>query len=214
MDRVEFNERGNSITMVLLSPTRRRTGGRALTMNTLFGRPDTAAGAGCGLLDAFREAHPGAELRLWLEHEEGRTCLYPGPQEAGEVWPGGSQQAIENGDGARLQLDVRGLGDDGNEHNSFLARALSQSAPPRARGALGRPRADGALRRDQSAVLHQRDPGIRAVGAGRGDANPVGGGRRAGRAPGIAVGLPRRRPQAAPGGGGRRGRADGADQRR
>jgi phosphoserine phosphatase RsbU/P len=78
------------------------------------------------LLDAFREAHPGAELRLWLEHEEGRTCLYPGPQEAGEVWPGGSQQAIENGDGARLQLDVRGLGDDGNEHNSFLARALSQ----------------------------------------------------------------------------------------
>ena len=29
------------------------------------------------LLDAFRSAHPGAELRLWAEHRDVPVCLYP-----------------------------------------------------------------------------------------------------------------------------------------
>jgi phosphoserine phosphatase RsbU/P len=73
------------------------------------------------MLDAFRQAHPGAEVRLWAGEPAGRVCLYPAG-ENGVVCPADGLVEVDAGDGSSLHLDVSG---HGIEHR-FLLKALTQ----------------------------------------------------------------------------------------
>lgn len=77
------------------------------------------------LLEAFRKAHPGAELRLWAEQERSPICLYPTGGDD-DVWAAGARHPIENGDGVPLALEVRGAEDAAQLGTAFLAQALAQ----------------------------------------------------------------------------------------
>ena len=77
------------------------------------------------LLDAFRDAHPGAELRLWAEQTDAPVCLYPGSDVPAEEWAAGTRHRLDLSDGPSLSLEVRG--DDGAQMDpGFLAHALGQ----------------------------------------------------------------------------------------
>ncbi|MBR9990769.1 MAG: SpoIIE family protein phosphatase [Gemmatimonadetes bacterium] len=78
------------------------------------------------LLDAFCAAHPGAELRLWAEHDQGQVCLYPANDEAVEDWSPGTRYQVEMKDGLPLALEVRALDDIPGIDHGFLAHALAQ----------------------------------------------------------------------------------------
>jgi len=80
------------------------------------------------LLDAFREAHPGAELRLWLERDDGDAiCLYPASDAAATSWDAGERHPVSMGDAhAPLSLELRGIDSTAQLDQGFLAHALSQ----------------------------------------------------------------------------------------
>jgi phosphoserine phosphatase RsbU/P len=78
------------------------------------------------LLDAFRDAHPGAELRLWLDQGPDAICLYPGSEETPEPWSAADRARVEVADGPPLALELRGLEHLPELHHQFLAQALSQ----------------------------------------------------------------------------------------
>src|SRR5690606_21884622 len=77
------------------------------------------------LLDAFRDAHPGAELRLWAEHADSQVCLYPGPDVPAEEWSSGTRYPVQTSDGLPLALELQDL-DAPQTDYGFLAHALSQ----------------------------------------------------------------------------------------
>jgi phosphoserine phosphatase RsbU/P len=77
------------------------------------------------LLDAFRDAHPGAELRLWMEHASRPVCLYPPGSDGVESWVAGERHAVAIGDGAPLSLEVRS-DDEARLDHGFLAQTLAQ----------------------------------------------------------------------------------------
>jgi anti-sigma regulatory factor (Ser/Thr protein kinase) len=141
----------------------------------------------CWMRSAMRA---GAELRLWARGRR-PVCLYPRPAADG-AWPPRARARRRWRTAA-----ARARGPDGRRRRPALARVPGRraraGAAPRAGGALGGARADGALRGDQPALLHQRDPRLRAVGAGRGDADPRRGRRRARRPARVALGLRPRR---------------------
>src|SRR5690606_37860186 len=76
------------------------------------------------LLDAFRDSHPGADVRLWAEHEDSPVCLYPNGDGA-EAWSAGTRYRVETTDGVPLSIEVRGV-EDGAVDHAFLAQALAQ----------------------------------------------------------------------------------------
>jgi hypothetical protein len=66
------------------------------------------------LLDAFRDAHPGAELRLWAEQTDAPVCLYPDPTFPPRNGPRARAHTVwKLSDGPSLSLEVRG--DDGGQ---------------------------------------------------------------------------------------------------
>jgi sigma-B regulation protein RsbU (phosphoserine phosphatase) len=73
------------------------------------------------LLESYRTAHDGVQLRLWAQQETGWSCLYP-PEHANaaQEWPESVRYSIDSGDGAPLQLEVS----SGAEPGEFLAQAL------------------------------------------------------------------------------------------
>jgi hypothetical protein len=99
MDRVEFNERGNSITMILLSRTERTPAiGR---MKTTVLADLTPAVAVVALLDAFCEAHiPGRSCACGRSRADGQVCLYPGAENRPDCGAGVRHQ-VEMNDGCR-----------------------------------------------------------------------------------------------------------------
>jgi phosphoserine phosphatase RsbU/P len=78
------------------------------------------------LLDAFRRAHPAAELRLWLDHDGAAVCLYPADGAATNTASGGSQQPVELRDGPPLFLELRDLTNGSALDHAFLAHTVSQ----------------------------------------------------------------------------------------
>ena len=78
------------------------------------------------LLDAYRDAHPGAELRLWAEDGDASVCLYPADDVPVEEWSAGTRHRVETGDGLPLALEVRGLEDVHQLDHGFLTHALAQ----------------------------------------------------------------------------------------
>lgn len=78
------------------------------------------------LLDAFRDAHPGAELRLWAEHGSSPVCLYPADGVAVDEWSRGTRYPVQTSDGLPLSLEVQHLEDAEQLDHGFLAHALSQ----------------------------------------------------------------------------------------
>jgi phosphoserine phosphatase RsbU/P len=78
------------------------------------------------LLDAFRNAHPGTELRLWAGNGDGEVCIYPSSDDPVEAWTAAPRYVIDAGDGPPLALEIRGLDDVGDLYNEFLAGALAQ----------------------------------------------------------------------------------------
>src|SRR5687768_5645070 len=78
------------------------------------------------LLDAFRQAHPGAELRLWAGEGEDSVCVYPNNGTVTDGWPGPGQQPIEVTEGPPLTLEVRGSDNGAPLDRVFLAQAVSQ----------------------------------------------------------------------------------------
>jgi phosphoserine phosphatase RsbU/P len=76
------------------------------------------------LLDAFCEAHPGAELRLCGANGD-TICLYPDPGATAEPWQDGTRNRVELSDGESLLLEIRGVPVHSALDRGFLARALS-----------------------------------------------------------------------------------------
>jgi phosphoserine phosphatase RsbU/P len=77
------------------------------------------------LLDAYRQAHPEAELRLWLEHEDRRTCLYPAGDGCCGDGSEGVRYPVELRDGPPLTLELNGLNGASHKHG-FIAQMLAQ----------------------------------------------------------------------------------------
>jgi phosphoserine phosphatase RsbU/P len=95
-------------------------------MNSSFlGDLTPLPGPVAALLDAFRQAHPGAELRLWAGVGADRVCVYPdnGAYD-GRTVP--VLQPIEVSEGPPLALEVRGSNDGVPLDQVFLAQAVSQ----------------------------------------------------------------------------------------
>jgi hypothetical protein len=82
-------------------------------------------GAVVAVLDAFREAHPEAELRLWGGQGGGRICLYPGGDANVEPWASVRTQTVHIADGPTLQLELRCSNGAAPPHR-FLAHTLAQ----------------------------------------------------------------------------------------
>jgi sigma-B regulation protein RsbU (phosphoserine phosphatase) len=78
------------------------------------------------LLDAFRKAHPGAELRLWAGEGEAWICVYPINGASADGWPPLARQPIEVTEGPPLALEVRGSDNGAPLDQVFLAQAVSQ----------------------------------------------------------------------------------------
>ncbi|HEX6308840.1 MAG TPA: GAF domain-containing SpoIIE family protein phosphatase [Longimicrobiales bacterium] len=76
------------------------------------------------LLDAFRDAHPGVDVRLWAESASAPVCLYPSSDAAVEGWSAGARHRVETSDGMPLSIEVRST-DDGAPDHAFLAQALA-----------------------------------------------------------------------------------------
>jgi phosphoserine phosphatase RsbU/P len=79
------------------------------------------------LLDAFSGFHPRTELRLLLEQDGERLCLYP-PGAAGSVaaQTRGARHMVELRDAPPLALEVHDNGGGTTADHEFLARTLSQ----------------------------------------------------------------------------------------
>jgi phosphoserine phosphatase RsbU/P len=78
------------------------------------------------LLDAFRDAHPDAELRLWAEQSGTSLCLYPSADAPVEEWSRGARYPVSTTDGVPLSLEVRALDDAEPTDHGYLALAVSQ----------------------------------------------------------------------------------------
>jgi phosphoserine phosphatase RsbU/P len=78
------------------------------------------------IMDAFRQAHPGAELRLWGGDGTGRVCLYPADDDDGDDWASDVAHRVELSDGPSLVLEVRPGADGAPGDPGFLAKALAQ----------------------------------------------------------------------------------------
>ena len=78
------------------------------------------------LLDAFRDAHPGAELRLWAEQGTSPVCLYPATDAAAEAWSAGTRHRVDTSDGLPVSLEVRCADDPPPLEPAFLAQVLAQ----------------------------------------------------------------------------------------
>lgn len=78
------------------------------------------------LLDAFRQAYPEAELRLWLDRDGERVCLYPANVNTLEPWSPLSQHTVVLRDGPPLCLEVQGRSNGSPLQNDFLAQTLAQ----------------------------------------------------------------------------------------
>ncbi|MEX0907066.1 MAG: SpoIIE family protein phosphatase [Gemmatimonadota bacterium] len=78
------------------------------------------------LLDAFRNAHPGAELRLWAERDDDEVCLYPGSDEPPPPWSAAPRYAVRVDDGLPFSLEVRGLEHLPDAYHEFLALSVAQ----------------------------------------------------------------------------------------
>jgi phosphoserine phosphatase RsbU/P len=78
------------------------------------------------LLDAWEQAHPEAGLRLWLEHEGQRTCLYPADAEGIAEDVGTMRYPIELRDGPPLSLELCGRENGSAQQHGFLTQTLSQ----------------------------------------------------------------------------------------
>jgi sigma-B regulation protein RsbU (phosphoserine phosphatase) len=78
------------------------------------------------LLDAFRAAHPGAELRLWAGEGEDSVCVYPNNSAVTDGWLEPVRQPIEVSEGPPLALEVRGSDNGVPLDQVFLAQAVSQ----------------------------------------------------------------------------------------
>jgi phosphoserine phosphatase RsbU/P len=77
------------------------------------------------LLDAFRRSHPGAQPRLWLEHDGATLCLYPADA-AGAVPAADVTHPVELRDGPTLSLELCGELNGAGPDHAFLAHAVSQ----------------------------------------------------------------------------------------
>jgi phosphoserine phosphatase RsbU/P len=77
------------------------------------------------VLDAFREAHPGTELRLWGGKGNSRVCLYPGGDEPLEPWSSLRTQTVQLADGPSLELELRCHNGTAAPHR-FLAHTVAQ----------------------------------------------------------------------------------------
>ena len=77
------------------------------------------------LLDAFRHAHPGAELRLWAEADGAWVCVYPNNGASADDWSAPLRHSIDVKEGPPLALEVRGS-ENGAPDHEFLAQAVSQ----------------------------------------------------------------------------------------
>lgn len=78
------------------------------------------------LLDAFRQAHPGAELRLWAGEGADSVCIYPNSGASTDGWLTPLRQPIEVSEGPPLALEVRGSDNGVPLDQVFLAQAVSQ----------------------------------------------------------------------------------------
>ncbi|HSJ26267.1 MAG TPA: SpoIIE family protein phosphatase [Longimicrobiales bacterium] len=78
------------------------------------------------VLDAFREAHPGAELRLWGGRGASRVCLYPDSQAGAQEWPSRATRPIVMSDGPDMELELRCVNGTGLPEHGFLAHTLAQ----------------------------------------------------------------------------------------
>ena len=78
------------------------------------------------LLDAFRHAHPGAELRLWAGAGDDWICVYPNNGASADGQPPKARQPIEVTEGPPLALEVRGSDNGAPLDQVFLAQAVSQ----------------------------------------------------------------------------------------
>jgi phosphoserine phosphatase RsbU/P len=95
---------------------------KAFTLAELTPLPTQAV----ALLDAFRESHPGAELRLWGEREGERISLYPDGASACEPWSDVICQPVDLNDGQPLCLELRGPDAGTPAERGFLAQLLAQ----------------------------------------------------------------------------------------
>src|SRR5688572_15919624 len=78
------------------------------------------------LLDAFRQAHPGAELRLWAAEGDDWICVYPNSRVSADGWAGPLRHPIVVKEGPPLALEVRGTDNGAPLDQAFLAQAVSQ----------------------------------------------------------------------------------------
>jgi phosphoserine phosphatase RsbU/P len=82
------------------------------------------------VLDAFRAAHPEAQVRLWGGQGSGRIRLYPAGEDAdgdggeAEPWRAGPELRVPLADGSALDLDVCGGAADGSAPR-LLAQTLA-----------------------------------------------------------------------------------------
>jgi sigma-B regulation protein RsbU (phosphoserine phosphatase) len=76
------------------------------------------------VLDAFRKAYPGAELRLWGRQGNRRICLFPNDGAVPEPWQAGTMKPVPIGDGAALELELQAA-DGADPGHTFLACTLA-----------------------------------------------------------------------------------------
>jgi hypothetical protein len=75
-------------------------------------------------LEAFVRTHGCADLRLWGENGDGKSCLHPNGAD-GDVWPAALRMPIDLPDGVRLEVEVQGGTPDENDL-AFLGHTIQQ----------------------------------------------------------------------------------------
>jgi phosphoserine phosphatase RsbU/P len=76
------------------------------------------------LLDSFRRADPEAELRLWLDADGDRICLYP--EDGGSrPWSPSARHEVPVRGAPPLCLEIQGGGNGSSIHQAFLAQTVA-----------------------------------------------------------------------------------------
>ncbi|MGH7505061.1 MAG: SpoIIE family protein phosphatase [Longimicrobiales bacterium] len=106
MDHVEFNEQGNSITMVLRNlpgpPGPEPEAETIPALAELLPLPSSVEAA----LEGFRRAHPDRRFRLVASHDDRWIGLYVSGEPAGAEWVEAPMYRFEAGDGVPLAIQA------------------------------------------------------------------------------------------------------------
>lgn len=115
MDEVEYNDRGNSVTMVL-----ERGGARKPAPTLAPADRTTLAQEIERVVEHHRRAFPQRRVRVWARTKEGWAAVYPGGPDSPRRPPGDAFSTVASPLGFELALEV----DDDPSGQELLARTL------------------------------------------------------------------------------------------